>query len=103
MKDTDFEIQVEGTEVLPDMIGDAIGVEDVEELFAENTGEGEGDIAEEDIRRSVVCVALVEDVGEEGVCRVKGLPARLACPLGRGEEVVLVDLFLQFEEEALLP
>ena len=56
----------------------------MEELFAENTGESEGDIAEEDIRRSVVGVALVQDVGEEGVCRVKGLPARLACPLGRG-------------------
>ena len=49
MEDTDFEIQVEGTEVLPDMIGDAIGVEDVEELFAENTGESESDITEKDV------------------------------------------------------
>ena len=94
MKDTDFEIQVEGTEVLPDMVGYAISVEDVEELFAENTGEGEGDIAEEDIRRSVVGMALVEDIGKEGVSRVKGLSARLARPLGGGEEVVLIDLLL---------
>ena len=94
MEDTDFEIQVEGMEVLPDVVGDAIGVEDVEELFAEYTREREGDIAEEYIRRSVVGMAMVEDIGEEGVCRVKGLPARLARPLGGDEEVVVVDLLL---------
>ena len=65
MEDTDFEVEVEGTEVLPDMVGDATIVEEEEDFCAEDAGKGEGDVAERDFRGSLVDVP-VEDVGKEG-------------------------------------
>ena len=90
MKHADFEVEVEGAEVLPDGVGDAVVVEEEEELFAENAGEGEGDVAEEHVGGPAVVLVAVEDVGGEGVGGVEGLATRPAGPLGGREEVVPV-------------
>ena len=89
--------------MLPYGIGDAIVVEEEEELFLEDTGEGEGDVAKEHIGGAAVALVSVEDVGDEGVGGVEGLAARLAGALRRGEEVVFVSFGLELAEEALLP
>ena len=94
---------MESPDVLPNQIGDAVVVEDEEELFTEHTGKTQGDVPKEDVCGSVQVMFLVEDVGGEGVGGVEGLPTWLAGALVGGEEVALVDFALEFEEEALLP
>ena len=103
MENADFYRVMESPEVLPDQVGDAVVVEDEEELFTEHAGKSQGDVPEKDVGGTAQVMFPVEDVGSEGVGGVERLPTRLAGSLGGGEEVALVDLALEFEEEALLP
>jgi hypothetical protein len=50
---------VEGAEVLPDGVGNAAVMEEEEEFFAENAGEGEGDVAEEHVGGPAVVLVAV--------------------------------------------
>ena len=103
MQDADLDGMVEGAEVLPDVVRDAVIAEGEEKFFAENTRERKGDVSKEDVGGTAKVVFAMEDVGDEGVGGVEGLAARLAGPLGGSEEVTAVDLLLKLEEEALLP
>ena len=103
MEDPNFDRVVEGAEVLPYRVCDAVAAKDEQESLAEDTRESKGDVPKEDICGSAEVMSSVKDVGDKGVGGVEGLPTRLAGSLGGGEEVALVDFALEFEEEALLP
>ena len=64
--------------MLPKRGGDAILVEANEELFAEDTGKGESDVAEENIGGETEVLVTISNVGVEGVCGVIGVSMGLA-------------------------
>ena len=49
MQDADLDGMVEGAEVLPDLVRDAVIAEGEEKFFAENTRERKGDVSKEDV------------------------------------------------------
>ena len=61
--------------MLPDVVGDPIGVEAEEELLAKDRREGKGDVAEKDVGGLAEVFVAVLDVGEEGVHSVEWLAA----------------------------
>ena len=95
VQDADADGVVQGAKVLPDVVGDPIGVEAEEELLAKDRREGKGDVAEKDVGGLAEVFVAVLDVGEEGVHSVEGLAAAQAGALGRCEQVVLGDVARQ--------
>ena len=89
MQDADTDRVMEGTEVLPDVIGDAVLVEAEEELLAENGGEGEGNVPEKYVCRLAEALMAILDVGEEGVDSIEGLAAAEAGTLGGREQIMV--------------
>ena len=64
--------------MLPERGRNAILMEANEELFAEDTGKGESDVAEENISRETEVLVTIPDVGVKGVSGVVGVSMGLA-------------------------
>ena len=74
MQDADLDGVVEGSEVLPDVVRDAV-IAEGKEFFAQDTRKREGDVEKEDTGGTAKVVFAMDDVGDEGVGDVKGLAA----------------------------
>ena len=62
MEDPNFDRVVEGAEVLPYRVCDAIAAKDEQESLAEDTRESKGDVPKENISGSTEVMSSVEDV-----------------------------------------
>ena len=103
MEDPNFDREMKGTEMLPDNIRNAIVSEDKQKLLTKHTRESQRNVPKEDVRGTAEGTLAVEDIGDEGISGIEGLPPGLAGTLSRGEEVMGCHLPLKFRQEAFLP
>jgi hypothetical protein len=103
MKDPNFDREMECTEVLPDNVRNAIVAEDEQQLLTKDARESQRDVPEEDVRGTAEGALAVEDVGDEGISGIEGLPSGLTGTLSRCKEITGGHLPLEFRQEAFLP